>query len=83
MLLDSREEEFMEVRSNVKKVFLDVDVKVKRLLQDVNNSPEVSKAEAPGIHLRKIRVPFFDGNMLNPTSFWEQFEVALHSQDSL
>ena len=48
----------MEERSKVKKVFLQVhvDLKVEQLLQDVENSPKHSKAEAPGISLSKISV---------------------------
>ena len=36
-----------------------------------------------GIHLPKISFPSFNENILNWTSFWEEFEVAAHSQDSL
>ena len=81
--LDSGEEALMEERSKVKKVLLKVDLKVDRLLLDVESSPKVGKAEAPGIRLPKISVPSFDGNILNWTSFWEQFEVAVHSNDFL
>ena len=52
-------------------------------MQEVENSPKISKAEALRIRLPKINIPSFDRNILNWASFWEQFEVAVHSQDSL
>ena len=81
LLLDSGGDALMEERSKVKKVLLQVDLKVERLLQDVENSPKTSSAEAPRICLPKISISSFDGNILNWTSFWEPFEVAVHSQD--
>ena len=64
-------------------MLLQVDVKVEQLLQDVRNSPKISKAEALSIRLLKINVPTFDGNFLNWASFWDEFEVAVLSQDNL
>ena len=61
------------------KVLLKVDLKVERLLQDVESSPKLSKAEARRIHVPKISIPYFNRNILNWTSFWEQFEVAVES----
>ena len=73
----------MEERSKVKKVHLQVDLNVEWLLQDVESSTKFSKAEAPGIRLPKFSIPSFDGNILNWTSFWKQFEIAVHSKDIL
>ena len=83
LLLDSGGDALMEERSKVKKVVLQVDLKVEWLLQDAENSPKISKAEAPRICWPKISISSFDGNILNRTSIWEQFEVAVHSQDNL
>ena len=33
-----------------------------------------------GIKLPKINVPTFNGNLLNWNSFWQQFNVAIHSK---
>lgn len=49
----------------------------------MENSPKLGKAEAPGIHLPKISVASFDGNILNWTSYWEQFEITVHNKDIL
>ena len=73
----------MEKRSKVKKLLLQVDLKVDRLLHDVESSPKFHKTDITGICLPKISVPSFDGNILNWTSFWEQFEVAVHNKHNL
>ena len=67
----------------VKKVLFQVYLKVERLLRDVENSTKISKAETPRVRFPKINVPSFDWNILNWTSFSEQFEVPVDCQDSL
>ena len=67
--LDSGRDVLMVERSKVKKVLLKADSKVEQLLHDVENSSIVTKAEAPKSHLLKISFQFFDGNILNWTSF--------------
>ena len=62
--LDPGEDALMEERLKVKKGLLQVDLKVERQLQDVENSPKVIRAETTGICLPKISIPFFDGNIL-------------------
>ena len=57
----------MEERLKVKKVLLQVDVKV----EDVEDSPKISKTEAPKICLPNISVQSFDRNILNWTYFGE------------
>ena len=47
LLLDFEEEVLMEERLKVKEVFLKINLKVKLLLQNVEISPSLSKAEAP------------------------------------
>ena len=36
-----------------------------------------------GVKLLKLEAPKFDGKYTNWISFWEQFDVAIHSQVSL
>ena len=81
LLLHSGEERLMEERSKVKKVLLQVDLKVQQLLKAMDISPKISKAEAPGIHLLKISVPTFEWNIVNWTLIWEQFDVAVHKDN--
>ena len=69
--LDEGEEELMEERSKVRKILLEVDLKIERTLHDVECSPKINKADRIGIHLPKISVPTFDRNMLNWITFWE------------
>ena len=71
MSLDSGEDALIEEWLKVKKVLLQVDLKVEQLMQDVENSPKISKAEARRIRLPKIGVPSFDANILNWTFFGE------------
>ena len=33
--------------------------------------------------LPKISVPTFDGDIMNWSSFWQQFEVSIHKKESL
>ena len=80
--LDTGGEDLMEEKSKVKEILLRVDLKIERLMLDLESSPKVSGTEV-GIRLPKISVPTFDGNMLNWTSFWEQFEIAVHSKEGL
>ena len=37
----------------------------------------------PAIELPKIKIPTFDGDILNWVTFWEQFEIAIHSNKRL
>ena len=60
-----------------------VRVKIERMLHDVECSPKITKADTAGIRLPKISVPTFDGNILNWTTFWKQFEVTVHNKDHL
>ena len=65
LLLDSGEDVLMEERSKIKKVLLQVNLKVERLLQNIENSSKIRKTEAPRIRLPKISISSFDGNILN------------------
>ena len=81
--LDDGEQERIDERSKVRELLLQVDLKVERLLHDVESSPKINKQDTIGIRLPKISVPSFDGNILNWTSFWEQFEVAVHNKQDV
>ena len=83
MSLDSGEEELLEERLKVKKVLLQVDLKVERPLNDLKNRSKISRAEATGIRLPKISIPSFDRNILNWTSFWEKFAVVENNDSEL
>ena len=73
----------MEEKSEVRKILLEVDLKVGRMLHDVECSPKINKADTVGVRLPKISVLTFDGNILNLTTFCELFEVTVHNKDHL
>ena len=56
-------------------------IKIEQLLDDQSTSSQPT--HQPCIRLPKISIPTFNGNLLNWTSFWKQFEVTVHSKDNL
>ena len=58
-------------------------LKAKRLLPAKPATVATSTTDALGVKLPNIDVPRFNGNILSWCSFWEQFDVALHSRTSL
>lgn len=52
----------------------------KKMLTDMSATPTVSTS---GVKLPKINILSFNGNILNWRSFWEQFNVAIHSHTML
>ena len=85
LLLDRGSEELLEQGSSIKKALYAVDLKVKRLLHEQTSSPKLSgvRHASTGVKLPKISVPTFDGNIMNWSSFWEQFEVSIHKKENL
>ena len=65
LLLDDGEQELMDKRSKVKKLLLQVDLKVERLLHDVESSFKINKTDTVRIRLPNISVQSFDKNILN------------------
>ena len=60
------------------------DLEVRRLLLKIEDGHKPSEThKEPVIELPRISAPTFDGNILNWVAFWEQFEVAIHSNDRL
>ena len=61
--------------ARVSKAIFDVCLKIHRLL----HTP-VPAAHSDGIKLSKIDLPTFTGDLLNWRTFWEQYEVSIHSR---
>ena len=38
-----------------------------------------SKVDSKGVRLPKIDVPKFHGNIINWSTFWEQFDISVHT----
>ena len=60
-----------------------LSVDIKRLRLDEAQIPKTDKAPDTGLELAKIGVPAFDGNILAWASFWEQFDISVHSNSRL
>ena len=84
LLLDRGSEELLEQGSFIKKALYAVDLKVKRLLHEQTSSPKLSgvRHATTGVKLPEISVLTFDGNIMNWSSFWEQFEVPIHKKEN-
>ena len=67
-----------ELDSSVSQVIFDISLKIRRLLSCT--PPAVQK---DGIKLPKFEGPTFDGNIMNWRSFWEQYNVSIHSKPQL
>ncbi len=66
------------------RIIFDNSVKVKKLLHSPSSdSTEALTPEPRGVKLPKIDVPTFDGDMLHWTTFWEQFDIAIHGRSDI
>ena len=72
----------LDKEAKLLKALFDLSVQIKRLLHDQLSSSSMMENEG-GVKLPKIYVPTFDGNILHGTTFWEQFEVSIHSKTRL
>ena len=81
LALDDDEGELIESCSRLKAALFDTSLKTKWLMPHHASRP---KTMAPtSVKLRNISIPTFDGNILNWSTFWDQFNVAVHSSTQL
>ena len=76
--MDGDVSELSDYEARLSKAIFDVCLRIRRLLHI-----PVPVAQRDGIKLPKIDVPTFDGDMLNWRTFWEQYEVSIHSRTQL
>jgi len=75
-------DELFTTYSKLDKLMFSCCLKIKKLLKGTDTvSPPPS--DFKGVKLPKVEVPSFDGNILNWTSFWEQFCVSVHNRPTL
>ena len=72
-------DELNELLKAVEKSLFDCSLNVKKSLLS-HSQPTASSLESKGVKLPKIDIPTLDGNLLHWTTFWEQFNVAVHSK---
>ena len=73
LLLDNGSEELLDQGSSLKKVLYVLDLRVKQLLHEQTMSPKLISGVCTEVKLPKISVSIFDGDIMNWSSFWEQF----------
>ena len=79
LLLQHEDQNLPEHELALDKSLLDLSMQIKRLLSEQRGYPLTHEISS-GIKLPIIRVSISDGNILNWNTFWQQFNVALHSK---
>ena len=65
----------------IEKDILDCALDVRKLLR--SQAPATSTTDSKSVKLPKLEVPTFDGTVLNWSTFWEQFQISVHSRSDL
>ena len=83
LALDLSEEDELSVsHTNLEKLVFDTSLNIRKIL-GAPSDREAPPTESKGVKLPKLDVPKFDGDILNWKTFWEQFNVSIHSRKSL
>ena len=72
-------------QSMLEDLIFDCDLIIKKLLATATppGTTPSSLSDSKGVRLPKLEAPTFDGKFTNWISFWEQFDIAIHSQTTL
>ena len=73
------------IRTQDKEIF-DLSVKVKKLLYNPGSTPESltpTMLGPRGVKLPRIDIALFNGDLLNWQTFWEQFDISVHSRKDI
>ena len=70
------------LETGISKMILRTNVQIRRLLRTPSVT-ESSSGRKDGIELPRIDIPTFKGDIMEWRSFWEQFEVSVHSKPHL
>ena len=79
----SEDDDLFEIERQVRSVIYSHSLSAKKTLADMPPATPSPTASSSGVKLPKIDVPRFNGTVLNWRSFWEQFNVTIHSRTSL
>lgn len=83
------ERSLMAEEATIEKELFALNLKINRLRQEQlkflesESVPKETKVYTTGVKLPKISVPSFKGDLLDWSSFWEQFNIAIHSKEQL
>ena len=79
--LKKEREDLNDYEATLDKALFDVGLRIKRFQ---SGSAGLAKTIAQsGVKLPKIKVPTFNGDLMNWGVFWDQFKVAVHAKDHL
>ena len=73
--------EFDDLLSKMERDHFNCSLKLRKLLHTM--SAAVPNTDQKSIKLPKLDIPTFDSNILNWTTFWEQFDISIHSRTDL
>lgn len=80
-------DELVESQTALEGKMFQASLDLKRILASVESTPAATSTKpstkGSGVKLPKIDAPVFNGNILQWTTFWEQFSVAVHSRSDL
>ena len=78
--------ELCRAQSRLENNIFSCGLKIKKLLTSVPTTTTASaptSVESSGVKLPRIDVPTFDGQVIDWNSFWEQFDISIHSRTKL
>ena len=83
------ERPMMAEESTIEKELFTLNLKISHVRQEqakfleTESVSKETKVFTTGVKLPKISVPSFKGDLLNFSSFWEQFDITIHSKQQL
>ena len=81
-----KSDELCQAQSRLENNIFSCGLNIKKLLASVPTTTTASaptSVESSGVKLPRIDVPTFDGQVINWNSFWEQFNISIHSRTKL
>jgi len=84
LALPGDERALIDDAASIKKALKEANYEASRLIHSMEEAPKPIEVHSePTIELPKVNIPTFDGDILNWVTFWEQFEIAIHSNKKL
>ena len=77
------DDDLFEIEKQIRSVIYAHSLSAKKTLAGMRSATPTLAASSSGVKLPKIDVPRFNGNALSWRSFWEQFNVTIHSRTTL
>lgn len=77
------DDDLFEIEKQIRSVIYAHSLSAKKALAGMRSATPTLAASSSGVKLPKIDVPRFNGNVLSWRSFWEQFNVTIHSRTTL